>query len=83
MKRTTIFLDDELEREVKSQAEKEGRPMAGLVREALADYLVERRQGGVPSFAGAGRSGRADVAERHEEILADEWGRSDRDEHGP
>lgn len=74
MKRTTIFLDDELEREVKAQAEREGRPMAGLVREALAAYLVEHRQGGVPSFAGAGRSGRSDVAERHEEILAEEWG---------
>ena len=70
MKRTTIFIDDGDERDLKALAERKGEPMASLVREAIADYLV--RQGSEVrelSFLAAGRSGRSDVAERHEELL--------------
>lgn len=73
MKRTTVFLPEGLEREVRALAEREHRPAASLVREALAEYVVRRRQGAaLPSFVAAGRSGRRDVAQRHEEILAAE-----------
>jgi hypothetical protein len=70
MKRTTVFLDEDLDRDVKALAERQGRPAAGLVREALAEYVARHRRGGSSlSFVGAGRSGRSDVAQRHEEIL--------------
>jgi len=73
MKRTTVFLDEDLDRDLKALAERQGRPTARLVREALADY-VDRQRAERPalSFVAAGRSGRSDVAERHEEILASE-----------
>ncbi len=71
MRRTTIFLDEQLERELKALAKRSERPMAALVREALADFVVGARE--TPSsglgFVAAGRSGRPDTAERHEELL--------------
>jgi hypothetical protein len=71
MKRTTMFIDPQLERELQALARREGRPMAALVREAVAQYVAAarpRRSAG-PGFVGVGRSGRADVAEKHEELL--------------
>jgi predicted transcriptional regulator len=71
MRRTTIFLDEQLDRELKALARRAGRPTASLVREALADYVVGARE--TPprglGFVAAGRSGRPDTAERHEELL--------------
>ena len=73
MRRTTIFLDEGAERDLKAMAERRGEPMASLVREAVAQYLVrsadEVRE---LSFVGAGRSGRSDIAETHEELLWDD-----------
>jgi hypothetical protein len=78
MKRTTIFLDEGLERDLQGLARRQSRPVASLVREALEEYVADRRRAGVPlSFVGAGASGRSDVAERHEALL---W--RDRDPHG-
>ncbi len=72
MRRTTIFLDEGAERDLKALAARREEPMANLVREAIAQYLVrsadEVRE---LSFVGAGRSGRSDIAETHEELL---WG---------
>lgn len=83
MRRTTVFLDEQLDRDVKSIAEREGRPAASVVREALAEYVARHRREAPPlSFVGAGRSGRSDVSERHEEILADEL-RPHQDDLGP
>ena len=80
MKRTTIFLDEGAERDLKALASRKGAPVASLVREAIADYIVHQAGSEVRelSFVGAGRSGRADIAERHEELLFDELG-----PHGP
>ncbi|HEV8238698.1 MAG TPA: DNA-binding protein [Thermoanaerobaculia bacterium] len=80
MKRTTIFLDEGADRDLKALAARKGEPVASLVREAIADYIVHQAGSEVRelSFIGAGRSGRADVAERHEELLWDELG-----PHGP
>lgn len=73
MKRTTVFLQEELDRDVKALAERQGRAAASVVREALSEYVARHRGGGPGlSFLAAGRSGRDDVAERHEEILAAE-----------
>jgi len=75
MKRTTIFLDEELERNVKALAARQGQSTASVVREALAEYVARRPVGvAALSFVAAGRSGRHDVAERHEELLFEELG---------
>ena len=70
MKRTTIFVPEPLERDLQLYARSEGKPVAAVVREALVEYLAERRPvSALPSFVGIGRSGRSDIAERHEELL--------------
>ena len=70
MKRTTIFVPEGLERDLQLYAQRKRKPMAWVVREALAAYLAnERSVVRVPSFVGVGDSGRSDTAERHEELL--------------
>ena len=69
MKRTTIYLEPELELLLKSEMRRRKQPMAELVREALRAYLGSEPHK-TPPGAGAFRSGRRDTAERAEEILA-------------
>lgn len=70
MKRTTIFVPESLEREVQLYARRERKPVASVVRDALAEYVASRRPvSALPSFTGIGRSGRTDIAARHEELL--------------
>jgi predicted transcriptional regulator len=70
MKRTTIFVPESLERDLRLYATRTRRPAAAVVREALAEYLVRRQSASaLPSFAGAFASGRSDTADRHEELL--------------
>ena len=70
MKRTTIFVPESLERDLQLYARREQKAVASVVREALAEYLAARRPTAVlPSFTGIGRSGRSDIASRHEELL--------------
>jgi predicted transcriptional regulator len=71
MKRTTIFLDEALERDVQAIARQQKRAVASVVREAIAEYVANREGGRAAplSFVGAGASGRTDTAERHEELL--------------
>lgn len=71
MKRTTIFIDEEIESELKALAGRRGRPVAAVVREALARHVAEEKARYAPSlsFVAIGRSGHRDTAERHEEIL--------------
>jgi hypothetical protein len=72
MRRTTVYLDPELEVQLKLEAMRRGLPMAELLREALRAYL-----GGAaatpPPVAGAFHSGRHDTADRLDEAL-DELG---------
>ena len=70
MKRTTIYLEPELEAQLKAETLRRGQPMAELVREAVRDFLT-RSKPSAPPGAGAFASGRADTAERAEEILAE------------
>lgn len=73
MKRTTIKIPDELDTLLRHEAQLRGSTISQLSREALELYFGRsgsaRRQLGA---AAAGRSGRRDVSERIEQILADE-----------
>jgi hypothetical protein len=71
MKRTTIFIDEQVEAELRDLAHRRKRPVAAEVRDALARHVAEARAAGQStlSFVGIGRSGRRDTAERHEELL--------------
>jgi metal-responsive CopG/Arc/MetJ family transcriptional regulator len=70
MKRTTIFADDELLRELKEVSREEDRSVAEIVREAIESYIKQKvKRKKKLSFIGIGSSGRSDIAERHEELL--------------
>jgi 16S rRNA U516 pseudouridylate synthase RsuA-like enzyme len=71
MKRTTVFLEEGLEREMRAMAQSRGEPVASLVREALGRFVVSETSRRRPPlrFLAAGRSGKSDTAERHEELV--------------
>lgn len=72
MKRTTVKIPDELDARLRHEADRRGLTISQISREALEAYLGTgdgRRRLGA---AAAGRSGRSDVSERIEEILASE-----------
>ena len=71
MKRTTVKISDELDALLRHEAERRGRTVSQLTREALEQYLVVGRRRRLGAAA-AGASGRDDVSERIEEILASE-----------
>lgn len=68
MKRTTIYLDPELEVLLKLEMLRQKRPMAEIVREAVQTYVTRERRAAPPG-AGAFGSGRSDTADRAEDIL--------------
>jgi hypothetical protein len=77
VRRTTIKSRDELDARLRNEAERRGVTISELTRAALEAYLQAPAPGArrrVLSSA-AGDSGRGDVSERIEEILADEFGR--------
>ena len=69
MVRTTVKLPEELDARLRHEAKRRGATIAELTREAIESYLGPGRR---LEAAGSGRSGRADVSERIEEILARE-----------
>lgn len=71
MKRTTVKVPDELDARLRTEAERRGKTVSEITREALESYLGVASKRPL-SFAGAGASGRSDISERIEEILADE-----------
>jgi plasmid stability protein len=68
MKRTTIFIEEGIERELRLVARRRGRSVAAVVRDAIAREVAAEARPSL-SFIGVGDSGRRDVAERHEELL--------------
>jgi hypothetical protein len=70
MKRTTIYLDPDLEVLLKLEAMRRKQPMAELLREALRSYLsgVPRK---LPPGMGAFDSGHTDTASRVKEVLGE------------
>ncbi|HXT16394.1 MAG TPA: CopG family transcriptional regulator [Gemmatimonadaceae bacterium] len=70
MKRTSLFIDDQLIKRLQKLARTRGVSFATVVREALAQYLTAPGANtGVPSIAGRFRSGHADTSERVDELL--------------
>ncbi|MGH7571902.1 MAG: CopG family transcriptional regulator [Gemmatimonadota bacterium] len=69
--KTTIYLDAADYRRLKALARAEGRTAAELVRQAVAEYTLRRAGRPRPSSLAAGRSGRGDLSERAEDLLAD------------
>jgi predicted transcriptional regulator len=69
MERTTVTFPRELARRLRMEAQRTGRPVSAVVRDAVRAYLDRRGAPPLPSFAGAGRSGRGDVSERAEELV--------------
>jgi hypothetical protein len=69
MKRTTIYLEPDLEALLKAETLRRRQPMAELIRQALREYLARARPAPPPG-AGAFASGKSDTAERAEEILS-------------
>jgi hypothetical protein len=69
MKRTTIYLEPQLEVLLKLEVRRQQRPMAEIVREAVLAYVTREPQKAPPG-AGAFSSGRSDTAERVDEVLA-------------
>lgn len=70
MKRTTIYLEPELEAQLKAETLRRKRPMAEIIREAVREYLVRSRPQPPPG-AGAFESGHDDTGEHSKEILAE------------
>ena len=69
MIRTTVKLPEELDARLRHEAQRRNITISELTREAIESHLGPRRWLGA---AAAGRSGRSDVSERVEEILAGE-----------
>ena len=71
MKRTTVFLDEAAERDLRLLAERKGVAAASVLREAIDRYLGEERRKTprLLRFLAVGRSGTRKTTERHEEIL--------------
>ena len=69
MKRTTVKLSDEVDARLRHEAQRRGITISELTREAIQYHLGAQRTLGA---AAAGRSGRRDISERIEEILASE-----------
>lgn len=75
MKRTTIKISDALDARLRHEAKRRNLTISEISREALEAYFDQSSGRRRLHAAGAGRSGRADVSERIEEILATEVGR--------
>jgi hypothetical protein len=75
VKRTTVKIPDALDARLRHEAERRGTTIADISREALEAYLGHGAGRRRLHAAGTGHSGRSDVSERIEEILAAEVGR--------
>lgn len=70
MKRTTIKLPDDIDARLRHEAERRDMTISELTREAIETHLGGNRRQLLA--AGSGRSGRSDISDRIEEILANE-----------
>lgn len=67
--RATVSLPAPLARRLRLEARSSGRKVSAIVREALEEHFTGAGKGRLPSFVGIGRSGRADISERVEELI--------------
>lgn len=68
--KTTVYLDSDAYRCLKAIARAQGRPPAALVRDAVAEFAQRHRRRKKVRSVGAGKSGRRDLSEKAEELLA-------------
>ena len=82
MKRTQIQLDEAIYHLAKNRAYSEGRSMSALIRDAVAEYLVEPKESKRKltisdfSFIGSGRSDPSDprsLSVHHDEVWDEDW----------
>jgi predicted transcriptional regulator len=71
MKRTTVKLPDELDARLRHEAERRGTTISELTRDAIEAHIGAGPRRRLDAAA-AGRSGRSDISERIEEIIAAE-----------
>ena len=71
MKRTTVKLPDDLDARLRHEARRRGVTIADITRTALEEHLGAGRRRRLGA-RGAARSGRSDISERIEEIIASE-----------
>jgi metal-responsive CopG/Arc/MetJ family transcriptional regulator len=69
VKRTTVKLPDDLDLNLRREAERRGQTVSELTREAIDAYLAADRP---RKLAAPGHSGRRDISHRIEEILRSE-----------
>lgn len=70
MQKTTVYLDEETYRQLKRIAHGRGRPAAEMLREAVAEYTVRYAPRRKPRSVGVFKSGRRDLGQRAEALLA-------------
>lgn len=75
VKRTTVKLPDDLDARLRHEARRRGVTIADITRTALEEHLGVGRRRRLGA-RGASRSGRSDISERIEEIIASELERS-------
>ena len=71
MKRTTVKLPDDLDARLRHEARRRGVTIADVTRTALEEHLDVGRRRRLGA-RGASQSGRSDISERIEEIIASE-----------
>ncbi|BBY05649.1 hypothetical protein MNVI_09670 [Mycobacterium noviomagense] len=74
MKRTTVKISDALDARLRHEAERRNLTVSEITREALEAYFGQSGGRRHLQAARAGRSGRSDISERIEAILAAEVG---------
>ena len=72
MQRTTVKLPDDLDARLRHEAQRRGVTVSALTREAIETLLDSPRGRRHLLAAGAAASGRSDISERIEQILAEE-----------
>ena len=73
MRRTTVKITEALDARLRHEAARRGMTISEVTREALETFLADDQRGRRRlRAAAAGHSGRSDVSERIEEILASE-----------
>jgi len=68
--KTTVYVAAGDYRRLKAIAQEQKRPTAELVRDAIAEYARRHGRRSKPRSVGMARSGRSDLSERTEELLA-------------
>jgi hypothetical protein len=70
MQKTTLYLDEDVYGRLKQLARGRRKSPASLVREAIAEYTARHAPRRKPRSIGAFKSGRRDLGQRAEELLA-------------